>query len=233
MAGVGRRKNCSAVLGLGVQQKRADGDGFRVRFQCRQERWNGGGQHLHFRRHEEQIFAGRGAGADVERLGAPEVARQPQHGDIGKLGIQLRAFVVRTAIHHQDFDGSPIVGSFERGQAAAQGRRAVVGKNQRRHFDGGRKIDFLRLRLGLDCHDGGGLAGFNFTFAGNGHVWSRRKAGLVSLGSCHQAIGGEQVHFGGAVISAGIEKRDGIASGRLANIPGSCFRSALPRERRR
>ena len=141
VAGVGRRKNCSAVRASVSSRSGQTATASGSDSSARQQRGNGGGQHLHFRRHEEQIFAGRGAGADVERLGAAEVARQPQHGDVGKLGIQLRAFVMGTAIHHQDFDGSAIVGSFERGQAAAQSGRAVVGKDQRRHLEaGGRSI---------------------------------------------------------------------------------------------
>ena len=54
------------------------------------------------------------------------------------------AFVVRAAVHHQDLDGRAVVGTFQRGQAAAQRGRAVIGKYQRRNANGGRKIDLLR-----------------------------------------------------------------------------------------
>ena len=87
--------------------------------------------------------------------------------------------------------------SLQRGQTAAQGRRAVVRKNQRRHFDSRRKIDFLKLRLRLHGDDGRGLARFYFAFAGNGHVCRLEKRDWSHFEIVIRQSAASRVYFGG------------------------------------
>src|SRR5580704_2275921 len=135
------------------------------------------------------MFASRRPRRDVQGLGSPEIARQAQDGNALELGIQLRAFVMGTAIYHQDFDQRPIVRSFERGQAAAQRGGAVIGKNESRDFRR-RRLFFLNgARFRYRLNDGRFLPDFCSSLGGD---WHFLREGL------HQPVASEQDHLRGS-----------------------------------
>src|SRR5579863_6826792 len=116
------------------------------------------------------MLAGCGASGDVEGFGSSEIARQAQDGNAFELGIELGTLVVRAAIHYQDFDQRPIVGTLEGGQAPAQSGSAVVRKDQRSDLGRWRGLFGKRLRIGLGFDYRGLFAGLYFSFTSDWHV---------------------------------------------------------------
>ena len=155
---------------FGIEQKGAKGCGLLVRLHAGEQGRDGGGQDFHLRSEQEKMLAGGGATGDIEGLGSSEIAREAQDGDAFELGIELRAFVVRSAIDHQNLDQRPIVGAFKRGQAPAQSGSAVVRKDERGDLGSWRGLFREWLGVGLGLNDGGLFAGLYFSFAGDWHV---------------------------------------------------------------
>lgn len=74
---------------------------------------------FHLRSEEENVVAGGGSHADVQRFGCAEIPRQPQDRHVREIVALSAAAVGRPVVHYQDFHFGAVGLRFKRCQAAA------------------------------------------------------------------------------------------------------------------
>ena len=124
-------KNAANGLVSGTRQQRTNRACFGFPIQARGEQRHGVGRYFGFGFKEQEIFADSGPDTDIQRLGGAEISRQPQDGNVWKVGVERRAAIGGTVVDQNDLHQLAVARFLERGERAAERGGLIIRDDQR------------------------------------------------------------------------------------------------------